>query len=213
MKLDIGESDARRPDHAVPQVQRRSRALYPSPTLTAAAEEQVAFLRDNDLFSHIGTTRRTPARRERRRTYPGTFVGENLARGTTSASGALVRVEGLARSTTPTCSHPAWNAIGIAKVTTTHGTLWAVVFGDVVDCPEPPARPRSSRAAAPTPSSLRTRPTRRSRFSAGTMQRSGSRRQCLVLVSAFTVLNATPSTGATVTITNRSSGERAARLR
>ena len=206
VKLDTGESDL------VDQITQYRKynslsSLYASPTLTAAAEEQVAYLRDNDLFSHTGANGTTPAQRAFAATYPGLHVGENLARGTTTANGALV-----AWKSSPdhdaNVLDPVWNAIGVAKVTTTHGTLWATVFGDVNDCPDGP--PDLGPSGEPDPVIVANPPNPPVEVlgwsdAAPAAPAAAAASESGVPVSAFTVTNVAPSTGAPITITNRSS--------
>jgi uncharacterized protein YkwD/plastocyanin len=211
VKLDINENDfvdqltQYRKTNGVPMA-------YPSPTLTDAAETQAEYLRDNDLWSHTGANGSTPADRAKAASYPGTLVGENLVRGATTALQALTAFQ-LSPSHDANQLNAKWNAIGVARVKTTHGWLWDIMFGNVLDCPSippdlnpgnnvPPPMPQSppnppievlawtnlKSAAAPTPADAVTPPSNPN-----------------IPVTAFVITNVAPTAGSAVTVTNRSS--------
>ena len=205
--------------------------VYVSPTLTAAAVEHARWLRDQDRFQHDGDGGSSPLDRATAASYPGTVVGENLARGPRAASGAFVAWR-MSAGHDAMMLDSRWNAVGVAKVDTTAGTLWVTVFGNVLDCPPeppdfdtttdppdpivipvgtPPTEVLSDAAAnAPvvTPvldvtatSAVDTEPAS---VDAGPTPVANA--VDVVPVIAVTVSDLSPSTGDRVTITNRSTG-------
>ena len=161
VKLDINENDFVDQLVAVPQGATACRSCTRRRRSPNAAETQVEYLRDNDLFSHTGKGNSTPADRAQAAGYPGTLVGENLVRGTTSAAEALIAFK-LSAAHDANQLNAQWNAVGVARVKTTHGWLWDVMFGNVLDCPSDPARPQPGQQRARRRCRCRRR-TRRSR--------------------------------------------------
>ena len=200
VKLDINENDF------VDQLVQYRKAngepiVYASPTLTNAAETQAEYLRDNDLFSHTGKANSTPADRAKAAGYPGTLVGENLVRGTTSAVDALIAFK-LSAAHDADQLNAEWNAVGVARVKTTHGWLWDVMFGDVLDCPTiPPDLNPGNNVPAPTPVSPPNPPVEVLAWTNAVTPPSNPS----IPVTVFTVSTTNPDAGAAFTVTNRSS--------
>ena len=111
--------------------------VFPSPTLTQAAEAHAAWLVAHDLFQHEGEGGNSPFDRAKIAKYPGDGVGENLARGPVSAPTVMVGWQ-VSNVHNTNMLQPDWHAIGIAKVDTPHGPLWVTEYGNQIDCPTAP---------------------------------------------------------------------------
>ncbi|MDZ4825932.1 MAG: S8 family serine peptidase, partial [Actinomycetota bacterium] len=201
VKLDTSESDF---VDLVTQyrVENSLYRVYPSPTLTQAAEDFAEWLRDNDLFQHEGPGGNSPKDRAEDAEYPGLAVGENLARGPRSAPNVMVGWQ-VSDPHNVNMLDGRWHAIGISKLDTPRGPLWVTVYGDVVDCPDgPPDLAESFSGASLAP---------RFRLSdLGETEvlgwRTAEPAAPTIPITAFTVSDTTPATGATVAVGNRSSG-------
>ena len=95
--------------------------------------------------------------------------------------------------------NPAWNAIGIAKVTTTHGTLWVTSSARSSTAPRS-TRPRPGRGGTPDPMIQWPTPAHRTTCSGGAIAPDTvAAVQPTIPMSAFMVSNRVPDAGTAVT--------------
>jgi LPXTG-motif cell wall-anchored protein len=157
VKLDLGEVDLVDRVSAYRAQNQRAR-VYPSPTLTAAAEAHAAWLRDNGLLQHVGVGGSDPLKRAQDAGYPGAAVGEALDLGGRTAPDVLVGWQ-VADADDATLLDARWRAVGVAHIDTSRGPLWVAEYGDGIDCPKlPPDLSSSIAGTAPPAAERRSRP-------------------------------------------------------
>ena len=109
--------------------QRGARILTIDETLTKVAKAQASYMAGAGRLTHRGRRGRWPWTRARLAGYPGE-ANENVgfSDGDTSASGihdAFMRSSGHKKN----LINPQWRKVGVCRVTSRHGTYWAVLFG------------------------------------------------------------------------------------
>ena len=136
----------RRPARGVPARATALPPLYASPTLTDAAETQARYLRDSDLFSahRQGQQHSRRVGADRGRLSRHRWSARTSCGAPPRAAAALIAWK-LSASHDANQLNAQWNAVGVARVKTTHGWLWDIMFGNVARLPEA-SRPTSTRA-------------------------------------------------------------------
>jgi uncharacterized protein YkwD len=126
--------------------------LKVSPNLSRAAAFMAEDLLEKGYWSHFEPSGRSPFQRASDCGYPSKDVGENLARGISTASGALAGF----KSSGDHNEHmlrPRWVVVGIGYA----GGYWAMEFGTVDDSGAPggptttPGTPTATKTASSSP--------------------------------------------------------------